>query len=413
MPDLRAWIAGLHLAVSLGFVSPASRAAADTSYDRPATKDDASRPAHPGTADSVAAASPAPGGTVHLGGAGKLQIGGFVKVDVIHDFDAIGNANEFKVNSIPVAGTPGADQGPRTTIQARESRIHLDYRTGGDLRVFIEGDFFGDNNTFRLRHAYGEAGHLLAGQTWSTFMDLSVRPLTVDFEGADGEVYIRQPLVRWTQSVAAHWLGELAVENPSPEFAVPSTLTGSARGAWPDVVAAIRYERARGHVRVAGVVREIRFDGEGGSPDQTDTGWGVNTTLGLKTFGPDELLAQFATGEGLGHYVEGLNGTNSDAAFDGAGTLTALGVQSFALGYIRHWNASLRSGVAYSTARVDTDPAQGGQALERIQDARANLLAKRGHLEVGAEVLWGRREDADGARGEAWRTVLAFIYHID
>ena len=53
---------------------------------------------------------------------------------------------------------------------------------------------------------------------------------------------------------------------------MPSTLTGSARAAWPDVVAAIRHERGRLHIRVAGLVREA---GDGGH---------------VARYGPDEFL---------------------------------------------------------------------------------------------------------------------------
>ena len=54
---------------------------------------------------------------------------------------------------------------------------------GDTLKTFVEIDFYGaedEANEFvsnsyapRLRHAYGSWGNWLAGQTWSTFMDLN------------------------------------------------------------------------------------------------------------------------------------------------------------------------------------------------------------------------------------------------
>ncbi len=38
--------------------------------------------------------------------------------------------------------------------------------------------------TIRLRHAYGELGQFLAGQTNSLFMDIDVFPNTIDYWGA-------------------------------------------------------------------------------------------------------------------------------------------------------------------------------------------------------------------------------------
>ena len=46
-------------------------------------------------------------------------------------------------------------------VHARETRVNLDLRSHGGphpVRAFIEGDFFGDNNAFRLRHGFGEYG---------------------------------------------------------------------------------------------------------------------------------------------------------------------------------------------------------------------------------------------------------------
>jgi hypothetical protein len=108
----------------------------------------------------------------------SLGSGGYVKVDFIQDFSGIGDAYEFKTNSIPVEGSAAADQGGRTTIHARETRFNLDLRSNGTgrhhFRAFVEGDFFGDNHAFRMRHAYGDparatsrSGRIVSGRPWS------------------------------------------------------------------------------------------------------------------------------------------------------------------------------------------------------------------------------------------------------
>ena len=60
----------------------------------------------------------------------SLKIGGYAKVDFIEDFSAIGNADQFKTNSIPAEGTDAAAKSGRTTIHARETRVNLDCRSG-------------------------------------------------------------------------------------------------------------------------------------------------------------------------------------------------------------------------------------------------------------------------------------------
>ncbi len=342
-----------------------------------------------------------------------VTFGGYAKVSFIQDFDAIGEAFEFKVNTIPVAGTPAADLEGRTTIHARESRVNVGVRSGSGFRAFVEGDFFGSGNAFRLRHAYGEYGRLLGGQTWSTFQDISARPLTLDFEGPDAEVFIRQTMIRWTQPLSKNWTWATAVENPSPEFAVPGSVTGAPQSNAPDLVTHVRVGGARGHIQVAGVLRQIRFDGQGTSPDLSELGYGANASFVLKTVGKDELLGQVLVGEGIAHYVEGFNAQSSDAVIVSPSQLKTLPLTAAVIGYVRHWSEKLRSGASYAIAELTTDAAQGGSALERIQDVRVNLIYRPYRLvEVGGELLWGRRDDRDGSNGEARRAMFAITYYL-
>ena len=107
-----------------------------------------------------------PGSILIPGSSVSMKLGGYTKLDLIRDFDAIGNTDKFDTTTIPTDGTN--DQNWR--LHARQTRLNLDLRNRtafGEVRGFVEGDFFGDGNALRLRHAYAEVGALLAGQTWS------------------------------------------------------------------------------------------------------------------------------------------------------------------------------------------------------------------------------------------------------
>jgi hypothetical protein len=347
----------------------------------------------------------------------SLAIGGYVKVDFIQDFSGIGDAYEFKVNSIPVEGSAAADQSGRTTIHARETRFNLDLRSNGTgrhhFRAFVEGDFFGDNNAFRMRHAYGEFGPILGGQTWSTFQDISARGLTIDFEGPDGEVFVRQAMIRFTHKIDEHWWVAVAAENPSPQFAVPSDLTGSARASMPDIPGYVRYQRGAGHVQVAGLVRQLRFDGTGDADDATTAGWGLNTTFVLPLRAGYQLLGQFAIGEGTGRYIEGVSGQNLDAVLMSTGSLQGIRTQSGNLGYIHRWSATVKSGLNFSTSYVEDDAALPATAIDRLMDVRGNVVWTPYRLvDIGGELLWGERRNKNGASGDAWRFQFAVIYRL-
>jgi hypothetical protein len=367
---------------------------------------------------ALSIAPPATAQTSVASGSGlSLHFGGYVKVDFIQDFNAIGDANEFKTNTIPADGSAAAAESGRTTIHARESRFNIELRSDGSnghhFRAFAEGDFFGDKNAFRMRHAYGEYGSFLGGQTWSTFQDISARPLTVDFEGSDGEVFLRTPLVRFTRKLAPEWTVAIAAETPTPQFAVPAGLVGSPRNVMPDIPGFVRYQQGRGHVQVAGMVRQLRFDSTGPTPDVSTTGWGLNTTLVVPAGSRDSLQGQFAIGDGTARYIESLSGLNLDAMLSADNTIEALRAQSANVGFTHFWHANFKSGLSYSTATVEDAPGLPAGTLDRLQDFRINLFWTPYRLvDFAGELMWGERSNKDGTKGDAWRFQFAAIYRL-
>ena len=345
-----------------------------------------------------------------------LTFGGYVKLDLIHDLDPIGNAFDFKVNSIPIEGTSAAEVGGRTTLHARESRLSLDVQSGtgkAKARGFVEGDFHGDGNVFRLRHAYGTWNNLLAGQTWSTFMDVSARPQTIDLEGPDGEVFLRQALLRWTQPVSDSWKWTIGVENPSPELTIASGLTGSARGTIPDLATNLRYEAGKTHVQLGGLFRQVRYEGGAGGDDSSESGWGVSGSFKARVARPLDVMGQVYTGEGIGHYVSALEGQSADAYVDGSG-LTTLPASGLVAGLVLHLSKVVRSGLSYSMVSVDNDVRQSATAIRKAEDIRADIIwTAAPPVDLGLEVLWGGLEQHDGGTGEAVRLQFATIVHLN
>lgn len=346
----------------------------------------------------------------------SLKIGGYVKVDFIQDFDPIGNVYQFKTDSIPVSGPTTDTEGGQTTIHARETRFIFDLQgktPKGKIRAFFEGDFYGDGNSFRIRHAYGEFGNLLGGQTWTTFMDITARPRSLDYEGPDAEIFVRQAMLRWTQPLSPHLKLAVAVEQSGSQFATPSGMTGSARNNTPDLPVALTYSKPRGHFQLAGIVRQIRFDGTGSSQDASTTGLGLNSTFRVNTVGKSGLMGQFAFGNGLGRYIESMSGQNADAVFRGD-KLKALPARSAVIGYEQHWNAHWQSNFAGAFASTSSDASQPGSTIRQTRDIRGNLIwSPYKMVELGAELLYGRRENRDGSDGKALRFQFSMIVHFN
>ena len=348
----------------------------------------------------------------------SLKFSGYVKTDINQDFDGIGNKSQFSTNTIPVKGTANADLDGGTNIQARESRISFEIvgEPGKrQFRTYVEGDFYGDGNAFRLRHAYGEYGGLLAGQTWTTFMDISARPRTLDYEGPDGEVFVRQAMIRWTQPIGKNWKVAVAAELPTVQIATaPTGFTGSAQGNMPDFTGFVRYEQKRFHLQIAAIARNLHFDGTGTTANQSTAGWGLNSTFKVNPFGKDQLMGQFAFGSGISRYIESMSGQNIDALFGAGNKLVALPSRTGIIGYERHWTPKLMSAFAYSMADVSYNTGLGGSTIKRTQDGRVNLIWTPFKLvDLGAEFMWGRRDNQNGSFGDATRLMLSTVYRFN
>jgi len=107
-----------------------------------------------------------PGAIPLPGTATALRIGGFVKANMVETTESVGTENRFIVGSIPT--NPDFQGGPQAAMMTSQSRLNFELRENsprGQFRAFIEGDFGGNGDTFRLRHAFGQFGPLLAGET--------------------------------------------------------------------------------------------------------------------------------------------------------------------------------------------------------------------------------------------------------
>ncbi len=323
----------------------------------------------------------------------------------------------FIQTQIPVSGTPDANKDGETRLNARETRINLDIRGPtrfGRGRGFIEGDFFGSGDSFRLRHAFGELGRVLAGQTWSNFMDISAWPELLEIEGPDSAIFSRRGQFRWTETVMNDLTVAVAIEDPNGDFTVDGVGDSDDENSeWPDVTAHIRHEDSWGHLQLGGLVREIQFnDGAGKKGDVV--GWGTTLSGRIYTFGQDNIQFQGAYGEGIGRYIQGLIGTGSDAAPNSSGDFKALPAGAAFASYQHWWTDTLRSVVGGEYGVVDNSAGQPGTATKNWQGAAINLVWNiLPRLLVGVEFGWGRHEIKDGRDGTARRIQTSTQFNFD
>lgn len=373
-----------------------------------------------------------PGAWYLPGTTAAMKIGGYVNLSFVHSFDPMLIPDRFIVGSIPPDGEnpPGAVAG--TQVSAQQTRINWEYREQtkpGEIRAFVEGDFQGSNEAFRLRHAFGQFRSILAGKTWSTFMDNDAQPEEVDVEGINGQVLRRQSQIRWFPQFGENYNLKIALEDPATDIYNAQ----GQRGPF-DLVASLNRmplgPLGRWNYRVGVVLRELRAidstsESDGSLPTKTTTGWGITTggRYPVTGWGEDDfVLWQLTYGEGIGRYINDLSSVGGgDAVFDPDGKLQALPVFSGYASYMHRWPMKywflkslpgvLRSSLTFSWVNVDNYEFQEDNAYNRTMRASVNLMYNpTKHIQGGLEFLWGERKNKDGSKGTATQFQFAMRY---
>lgn len=351
------------------------------------------------------------GGIVVIGRDAAMKIGGYVKADLIQDFNAIESPDSFVTTEIPTDGTDYQN----ARFHARQSRFSFDTRWQGDgqpVRAFVETDFFGDgadgSSALRLRHAYGRIGRFTAGQTWTTFTDPAAVPQTLDFEGAVSNVNRRQGLVRWTQPLPLEGSSlAVALENPQINVIAPPALPGTGRTETPDFIARLRWEDDWGEFQAAGITRELGFqpDGQG---VLTATAWGFNFTGSFLLLEETKAYYQITFGEGIGSYRG-----SPDVIPTGPMTATVLPVFGWMVGGKHQWTDRLTSNITFSELSLDVPPGAPADSLRGTTYLAVNLIYNPlERVFCGVEYLYGVHEVFSGAEGSANRLQFSFGYFL-
>lgn len=365
-----------------------------------------------------------PGGIPLPGTAAALRIGGFVKANVVQSFEAVGSQDRFIVGSIPT--DPDVRGDSEAALTASQSRLNFELREDSDLgqfRAFIEGDFAGTGDSFRLRHAFGQYGQVLAGKTWSTFMDTEASPEEVDFEGINGRLNARRTQFRYFPEIGQQWRMAVALEDPGV-----SVLNGEGLSQIPDVVLSAKrsvhgplLREQLWHLKAAALFRNIRAR-PALNPEQKEsaTGWGLSLS-GRTDFSfwgdRNSLMFQVNYGQGFSGYVNDLSSVGvPDATFDPlTGELDTVNALAWYVALQHWWRPTIRSNVIVSNVDVErqdfTVSDDSGENYESTWRVSGNLIwSPLPRVDVGAELLWGQRQNQEGPSGNATQLQLSMKY---
>ncbi len=370
----------------------------------------------------------------------SFEVYGFAQVDYIQDFGRVNPDWEdtLRPSRIPTDEDQFGDDG-QAMISVKQSRFGVKAvlpTAKGDINTKFEFDMFGvgsdaGETTIRLRHAYGEFGSILAGQTNSLFMDGDIFPNTIDYWGPTGMVFLRNPQIRWTPIRGEHTFA-VAIENPgndidSGQYREVADFPG-AQGdqEYPDLTAQYRLKGDWGHVQVAGILRwigtEVIGDTDPGPDtdlgvvyDDNDTGWGINLTSVINVLERDAVRLGVVYGEGIASYMNdgGMDAGPDRAPTDPGVKLEAVELTGVSAYYDHWWNDQWSSSIGYSFTDVDNTAGQTPDTYKTGQYASVNLLYYPvDNVMIGGELLWGDREDFGGASNDDTRIQISVKYNF-
>jgi hypothetical protein len=354
------------------------------------------------------------------------KFGGYAKFDAMFtdysDGTPSGNSlmrQFYYAPQIPVGdGTSSSDS--TSDFQARETRLNFraDTTTAGGSKItaFVEMDFLthGDGNEVvsnsyspRLRHAFVKYNKWTFGQTWSTFMDVSVLPEALDFVGpAESTTFIRQSMIRYTSGNL-----ELALENPQTFV---SGVAADDRGlsTVPDLIARYTFKMDGGsYVRVAGLVRSLKIPDMGSGSQADESAYGLSASAKFVLGNGHDIRAMATIGDGVGRYI-GL-GLVPDGYVDNVtGNIETADALAWFVSYRAVWNDKWRSNFMYGTTSIDyNDDLQAAALNDTASSVHVNLIRKVApKLDIGAEILFGDLEKVNGTDGDFTRFMLSAKY---
>jgi hypothetical protein len=257
-----------------------------------------------------------------------------------------------------------------------------------------------------MRHAYANYRFILVGMTWSNFFDEEVNPTVVDFEGPNSSTLSRTPQIRFSTYKSKNVLS-LSFENPNEKITTGGPITVLAER-MPDIIAAYRVNATFGLVKVATLIRELRYESD---KARSLVGYGLTIMAVVKAGEKDKLKFQSVMGTGVAQYITGASGLNYDAIYNGTDELEALQMRGTNISYQHFWrdhmHSSLTAGVlnVEDNSDLNNDDYRSGYygSLNLFWDVVKNLT-------FGGEIVAGERVNIDSNKGSAIRLQMNATY---
>ncbi len=277
-----------------------------------------------------------------------------VKAKLNGIYDINGGLQDYETFNVGQIDVWGSDNTQRFWMDMHQTQIRFRGQRETEMGTFIgyvEGDFWGGNKHFRLRHAWVDFKFIHFGQDWSFFGDKDIWPNVLDWDGPPSGVWHRAPELKFYFDLMPTSRLEFGLSTPGPQIMFNSDIDQSVTSAnqrWPDLIAAWKQTTGFGHLRATAVFRSLMYTSK--TDRRAVPGYGATVSGYVKTSSelPNSFQFQVVGGSGIATYLASYDGYNFDAAPNGNGEIKAIptlgGWAAYEHYLSTHWHFNLIGG---------------------------------------------------------------------
>lgn len=344
----------------------------------------------------------------------QLRILGSVRFALVYDLKDIPQKNTFNTYDIPIGDDSKNIPNYYGSLNQTRIGFEVNRKVGKDV-VFIrlETDFNGADGAFRIRHAYGEVGRFLVGQTWSLFSNVSAWPIMVNGDGPTGSVTLRTPQLRYadTNKKGTNWAVALEYSRPDLNSQELDTTGFSTVQIIPDIAARIERQGPFGAIQLAAVYSTVSIRDEDNNVTNFG-GYGVSLSGDLGITEKTKILYQLTYGKSISHFITTFADTGSDAIFNSE-TQKFDPVTSFGgfMAYGFDLTKKIKANATIGYADLSNENYQPGDVYRNSFSAALDCFWQiTAGAKLGVEYIHGIRWNKDSSSGNAGRFQALFYY---
>lgn len=346
-----------------------------------------------------------------------MGMGGAVRMRGWFDWNGSVPANGFIPYLIPITKNPATDR----TLKATAAGCALFFSVIGhnpvigDFSAYIETNFNGYQGIgLQIKKAYATIGDWTVGYAPSTFCDIPAQPITIDATGPNGMINSSKVLVRYQHLFRKGWSVGGSFEFPQSKVKHVSGLTEKCNDYVPDIAAMGQYQWAGGlsHIRLAGLLRTLTYRDLLARKNHNIIGWGAHLSGMFKVIRPLSIYAMGTVGQGVASYVNDLLVGDYDliSKHDNPADMYAPLSLSLTAGAKLNFTNNIYACAALGSLRYfpgeKPDNAEYKYGLYGAINAFWDITPR---LRIGAEYIAGKRQNFNGAHGNANRVDALFM----